>query len=375
MSDKILVTRSSLPQFEKYVEKIKGIWDSRWLTNNGPIYIEFENKLKKYLECENLELYVNGHMALDISIKALELSGEIITTPFTFASTTHAIVMNGLTPVFCDIKPNDYTIDENKIEELITEKTSAILAVHVYGQTCNVNKLQEICKKHNLKLIFDAAHAFGVRIDNKPIANFGDMSMYSFHATKVFHSIEGGAVIFNDKQHERKLKNLRNFGIEGPESVVEVGINAKMNEFAAAMGSCNLDYIDENIEKRKKVVEQYCNKIGDLDGIKLINYSENIHKGIKENYAYFPIVVDEAKAGFTRDELFFELEKNEIYARKYFYPLITEFECYVERFSNFELPIAKWVSDRVLTLPIYSDLSIDNVDRICNVILSLYKHR
>lgn len=374
MSDKILVTRSSLPPFDEYVEKIKGIWDSRWLTNNGPIYTEFEDKLKKYLQCQNLELYVNGHMALDISLKALELKGEVITTPFTFASTTHAIVMNGLIPVFCDIKPDDYTIDENKIEELITDKTSAILAVHVYGQLCNITKLKEICRKHNLKLIFDAAHAFGVELDRQPIANFGDISMFSFHATKVFHSIEGGAVIFNDKKYERKLKNLRNFGIEGPESVVEVGFNAKMNEFAAAMGSCNLDYIDENIKKRKNVVEQYCKKINNIDGIKIIDYDENIKKGIKENYAYFPIVIDETKTGFTRDELFGEFEKHSIYTRKYFYPLITEFECYEEKFENIDLPVAKWVSDRVLTLPMYSELSNSDISRICDIILNLYKH-
>ncbi len=372
MNDKILVTKSSLPPKEEYFKKIEQLWKTHWLTNNGVIYNEFEDKLKKYLGCKNLELYVNGHMALDIIIKALQLKGEVITTPFTFASTTHAIVMNGIKPVFCDINETNYTIDSDKIESLISEKTTAILAVHVYGQPCDIKKLSSIANKYNLKLIFDAAHAFGVTINGESICNFGDASMFSFHATKVFNSIEGGAVIYKDDIYSRDLKNLRNFGIEGPESVISVGLNAKMNEFAAAMGSCNLDYVDKNIEKREKLCQYYVELLSKVNGIKTINYNNNKKLGIKDNYAYFPIVIDENQTGFTRDDVFKELESNNIYSRKYFYPLVTEFECYKDKFNTDSLPIAKYVSDRVLTLPIYPDLGIDNVKRICGIIQGMH---
>ena len=368
MDNKILVTRSSMPPMEEYVEKIKSIWDSHWMTNNGGIYQELEENLKSYLGCENLELYVNGHMALDISIKALQLKGEIITTPFTFASTTHAIVMNDLTPVFCDIKPDDYTIDEEKIEALITDKTSAILAVHVYGQPCNVSRLEEIAKKHNIKLIYDAAHAFGVKIDGKSIASFGDVSMFSFHATKVFNTIEGGAIIFADKSLERKLRSLRNFGIEGPESVMEVGSNAKLSEFSAAMGVCNLKHLAEEIKKREHIFTIYTKLLAGHDGITIINPDKDPENGIISNYAYFPIIIDESITQYTRDDLFEELQNHNIFTRKYFYPLITDFECYQDRFSAYELPVAHYVADHVLTLPMYADLADDDVRRICEVI-------
>lgn len=373
MEKKVLVTKSSLPPLEEYIEKIKPMWDSHWLTNNGSIYVEFQEKLKKYLGCENIELYVNGHMALDVAIKALQLKGEVITTPFTFASTTHALVMNGITPVFCDIRRDNFTIDETKIENLITDKTSAIVAVHVYGQLCNMEKLAEIAQKHHLKLIFDAAHAFGVTLDGKSVAAFGDISMFSFHATKVFHSIEGGALIYQDKSYESSLKNLKNFGIEGPESVVSIGLNAKMNEFSAAMGCCNLDYLEENIEKRKNIVSCYLKLLKNINGIETINYEQNKEKNIKDNYAYFPIIIHEQLTGFTRDELFDALEKNQIFSRKYFYPLITDFECYKGRFSDSSLPIANYVSERVLTLPIYPDLEEADIVRICNIISNMQK--
>ncbi|KLU64361.1 dTDP-4-amino-4,6-dideoxy-D-glucose transaminase [Desulfosporosinus acididurans] len=367
MDKKILVTRSSLPPMEEYVDKIKRIWETGWMTNNGPIYTELEESMKQYLCCDNLELYVNGHMALDIAIKALGLTGEVITTPFTFASTTHALVMNDLVPVFCDIKPDDYTIDEDKVEALITEKTSAILGVHVYGQPCNVIKLEKIAEKHHLKLIFDAAHAFGVKLDGKPIANFGDISMFSFHATKVFNTIEGGALIYSDEKLTRKLKNLRNFGIEGPESVVDIGLNAKMNEFAAAMGICNLCYLDKNIQKRKHAYELYFKRLKDFKGIKMIDNKNN--QNVLWNYAYFPIVIDEKLSGFTRNELFDELQKKDIFTRKYFYPLITDFECYHGKFEQYELPVAHYVADRVLSLPIYADLEEEDILRICDAII------
>lgn len=369
MEKEILVTRSSLPPLEEYVDKIKVIWESRWMTNSGPLHQEFQQELKKYLNCKNIELYVNGHMALDIAIKALGLKGEVITTPFTFASTTHALVMNGIAPVFCDIKSDDYTIDENKVEELITEETSAILAVHVYGQPCNVDKLAQISAKYNLKLIYDAAHAFGVTLKNNSIAEYGDISMFSFHATKVFNTIEGGALVFKDNSLQRRLINLRNFGIEGPESVAEVGFNAKMNEFSAAMGICNLKQLDENILQRKRVAELYDEYLKDCKGIIRLDLSNYKNKGIRHNYAYYPILIDEKKAGYNRDCLLTELQKNNIFPRKYFYPLVTDYQCYKTKYEKYNLPTAKYVAERVLTLPMYAGMEEQDISRICKIIL------
>lgn len=375
MNNKIYVTKSSLPKFEEYVDKIKGIWDTCWMTNCGPLHQEFELELKKYLRFENLELFVNGHMALDIAIKGLNLGGEVITTPYSFVSTTHALTMNGITPVFCDIKSDDFTIDEDKIESLITDKTSAILAVHVYGIPCNLKRLSEIAEKYNLKLIYDAAHTFGIEVNEQSIACFGDVSMFSFHATKVFNSIEGGALTFKDLNLSKKFRNLRNFGIEGAESITEIGLNAKMNEFSAAMGICNLRHLDDNILKRKKITEIYVEGLSECTGIKLIDYNNLAKRNIHYNYSYFPVVINEELTGFTRDELFAELEKNNIYSRKYFYPLISNCECYAKIIKQYDLPNAEYIADRVLTLPLYSDLEEDAVHKIIMVIKSLYKGR
>lgn len=368
MGKKIMVTQSSMPPFDQYVEKIKSIWDKRWLTNNGPLHQELEEKLKQYLKCENLQLFVNGHMALDLAVKALCLKGEVITTPFTFASTTHALVMNGLTPVFCDIKSTDFTIDEKQIEGLVTDKTSAILAVHVYGQPCNVEQLDKISKKHNLKIIYDAAHAFGVEVNEQSIANYGDVSMFSFHATKVFNTIEGGALAFKDQNLTRSLQNLRNFGIEGPESVVDVGLNAKMSEFSAAMGLCNLESLEENLLKRKHITQLYNENLKNCYGIKTLNFLEDKGHRQKHNYAYYPIVVDEQHVGYNRDELYEELAQHNIFTRKYFYPLVTEYACYQEKFSQNETPVAKRIAERVLCLPLYADLDTEEVIKICKII-------
>lgn len=374
MEKRILVTKSTLPPMEEYVEEIKRIWSSNWMTNAGPIYEELENRLRQYLRCKNVELYVNGHMALDIAIKALGLAGEVITTPFTFASTTHALVMNGINPVFCDIKPEDYTIDESKVEALITEKTSAILAVHVYGRPCNVSKLEQIAHKHNLKLIFDAAHAFGVKVNGEPIGNFGDISMFSFHATKVFNTIEGGALVYKDENLTKRLRNLRNFGIEGPESVVQVGLNAKMNEFSAAMGICNLRHLDENIYDRKRVAESYYERLKGLAGIQILDFLDD--RQVTWNYSYFPIVINDTIAGFTRDELFVRLEENGVFTRKYFYPLVTDFECYRNNyFSNDLLPVAHSVANKILCLPMYAGLEEKDIVRVCDTIKCLFRER
>jgi dTDP-4-amino-4,6-dideoxygalactose transaminase len=361
----ILVTKASMPSYEEFIEEIKPIWDTAWMTNMGEFHDRLKEQLKSYLKASNLLLFVNGHMALEMTLQAMNLSGEVITTPFSFASTTHAIMRNNLTPVFCDIRKEDYTMDPDRIEELITPKTTAILPVHVYGNVCDVEKIEKIAKKHKLKVIYDAAHAFGVEVNGRGIGTFGDASMFSFHATKVFNTIEGGAVTFSDPSLEVLLNYLKNFGITGKESVEYVGGNAKMNEFQAAMGICNLRHVEENIEKRRLVVERYKERLTGIPGIRLNQEKE----GIRLNYAYFPVIFD----GFTksRNEVYECLAAHQIFARKYFYPLITDFDCYREQFQGVCLPHAKWAADNVLTLPLYADLSIEEVDRICDIILEL----
>lgn len=363
MTDKILVTRSSMPPIEEYISEIKDLWETRWLTNTGDKHKKLEALLLDYLGANNLSLFTNGHLALENVIAAMGLTGEVITTPFTFVSTTHAIVRSGLKPIFCDIDSKSMTIDTEKIGALITERTSAILPVHVYGNICNVDDLQKIADKHGIKVIYDAAHAFGVRVDGKGIANFGDASMFSFHATKVFNTIEGGAVAFKDSSVKTTLDHLKNYGITGPETVEHVGGNAKMSEFQAAMGICNLRHVDEEIKRRKAIFETYLDLLSGKLGIKL----PAIPDSIKSNYAYFPVVFDGYK--HDRDEIDDLLRKENIYPRKYFYPLTSSFECYKGRFDPKSTPVAKYVSERVLTLPIYADLAIEDVNRICSIIL------
>ena len=283
---KINVTRSSMPEFSEYCEEIKDLWDTRWLTNMGSKHREFQRKLESYLQVKNIDLVTNGHMALEISMQALGLSGEVITTPFTFASTTHAIVRSGLSPVFCDINPQDFTIDVSKIEALITDKTTAIVPVHVYGKPCDTVRIQEIAQKYGLKVIYDAAHTFGVKYKDRGIGSYGDISCYSFHATKVFHTIEGGAVCFKDEKLKDLIGRLKDFGIYDEESVTEIGPNAKMNEFCAAMGLCNLRHIDDEIAKREKVVQRYRERLEHIEGVQL----SPIQKDVVSNYAYFPVV-------------------------------------------------------------------------------------
>ena len=359
----ILVTRSSMPNYEEYCEEIKDIWDSYWLTNMGIKHKTLEKELKEYLKVSEIKLFTNGHLALECILKAMKLQGEVITTPFTFASTTHAIARCGLTPVFCDINKDDYTMDVSKIESLITDKTCAIVPVHVYGNICNVYEIERIAKKHNLKVIYDAAHTFGEEINDAGIGDFGDASMFSFHATKVFNTIEGGAVTYKDEKLNKVLNDIKNFGITGPETVEHIGGNAKMNEFQAAMGICNLRHVDDEILKRKKVVERYRKRLGSTKGIKL----SPVQDGVKSNYAYFPVVFDGYK--YNRDEVFQLLQENNIIPRKYFYPLINEFKCYQDKYSSNDTPIAKHISKRVLTLPLYADLDLETVDKICDIIL------
>lgn len=366
MEKRINVTQSSMPLMEEYIEEISSLWDSRWLTNMGEKHEKLTEGLEAYLGVDNLSLMANGHMALEMAIQALGLTGEVITTPFTFVSTTHAITRNGLTPVFCDINKYDYTINTEKLESLITPRTTAILPVHVYGNICNVEEIERIAKKHGLKVIYDAAHAFGVKKSGLGIANYGDVSIFSFHATKVFHTIEGGAVVYHDKEIGERLYDLKNFGIHGPERVYSVGANAKMNEFQAAMGICNLRHIDEEIQKRKHVSERYQKRLGGVDGITLRIIQENV----QSNYAYFPILIDWKRFGKSRNEVYTQLRENNINTRKYFYPLTSEFECYRGKFDVASTPVALEISRQVLALPIYAGLENETIDWICDIILS-----
>lgn len=359
----VMVTRSSLPPLEEYVEMLKPIWDSAWLTNMGAYHEEFKEQLKERLKTQNLELFVNGHMALELVLQAFDLSGEVITTPFSFASTTHAIVRNGLTPVFCDINEEDYTLDVEKLEALITEKTTAIVPVHVYGNLCDVERIQEIADRHHLKVIYDAAHAFSEELNGTGAAQFGDASMFSFHATKVFHSIEGGAVAFRDARLADRLYQLKNFGITGYESVEYVGSNGKMNEFQAAMGLCNLRHLDGEIEKRRVLTERYRQRLGGVSGIRLCGEKP----GVSHNYAYMPVVFDGYR--MDRDQVFAKLKEYNIFARKYFYPCINSYACYREQFRAEDTPVAQRIASQVLTLPLYAELPMETVDKICDLIL------
>ncbi|RGY63027.1 DegT/DnrJ/EryC1/StrS family aminotransferase [Fusobacterium ulcerans] len=369
LNKKIMVTKSFLPPYEEYCEEIKEIWNTYWLTNMGIKHETLKEKMKKYLDVKNITLCSNGHLALEMAIRALKLTGEVITTPYTFASTTHAITRCGLTPVFCDIEMESFTIDISKIEELITEKTSAIIPVHVYGNPCNVEEIEKIAKKHNLKVIYDAAHTFGVEINGRGIGNYGDVSMFSLHATKVYSTIEGGALTYNNDDYSALFRLEKNFGITGPEEVIQNGGNAKLNEFQAAMGLVNLKYVDSEILKRKKLVEKYRELLNSIEGIR---YLEDI-KGIRHNYAYFPIIIDEKIYGKTRDEVFEKLKDYNIFTRKYFYPLINNFECYKEKYKDIKLPNAKYVSDRVMTLPMYGDLTLEEVEYICKTLKEIKK--
>lgn len=365
MGSSVYVTRSSMPPYEEYIEAIKPLWDSHWLTNMGKYHQELEQKLKKYLNVQELSLMVNGHMALELAIQAMDFpeGAEVITTPFTFVSTTHAIVRNRLKPVFCDVKLCDGTIDEAKIENLITGRTAAIIPVHVYGNVCNVEEIQRIADKYGLKVIYDAAHAFGITYQGKGIGNYGDASVFSFHATKVFNTIEGGAVAFSDDRLYDKLYNLKNFGIRGEELVTDVGANAKMNEFCAVMGLCNLKYTENAVSERKQQHEYYSRNIGEVKGIRLFDN----HRKASCNYSYFPILVEE-DYGMSRDELYDYMKSNDIYLRKYFYPLTADQACFSNKYAEVELTFAREISKKVLVLPIYEGLGKEKVEKIVSLI-------
>ncbi|WP_407463251.1 DegT/DnrJ/EryC1/StrS family aminotransferase [Methanobrevibacter sp.] len=360
--EKIFVTRPLLPPLKEYQKKLEEIWDNQWLTNYGPLEHEFQTNLKNLFNAKNVELFSNGHTSLDLALKALDLEGEVITTPFTFASTTQAIIENNLKPVYADVDDEYYNINPGNIESLITEDTCAIMPVHVFGNPCEVEKIERIAKKHDLKVIYDAAHAFGVKIENKPIVKYGDMSMLSFHATKVFNTIEGGALIFDDDELSYKLKALKNFGITpDKEEVRFLGKNGKMNEFEAAMGLCNLNNLDNVIHERSLIYNHYLECLEDLEDageLKVIRPKANVDY----NYAYFTIKLNGVE---ERDYLMDKLAEYNVFAKKYFYPPCNEFPAY-----DFErnTPIAKDVSDSILSLPMYYGLSLDDVGQICEII-------
>ena len=364
----IYVTRPFLPPLEKFCDGLKEIWESRWLTNNGPILKRYTRELANYFETDNVCLFNNGTLALQIGLQGMGISGEVITTPFTFVATTHALFWNKIRPVFVDIEPGYFVLDPEKVEAAITPWTTAILAVHVFGHPCNVNVLADIARRHNLKLIYDAAHAFGVRVGDKSLAHFGDMSMFSFHATKIYHSLEGGMLTFQDSGLKGVCDYLKNFGFKSEVEVVMPGTNAKMNEMQALMGSMVLGYLDELIKKRQQITEIYLERLNDVPGIK---FPPKLPADVRYNYAYLPIHVIEKEFGMSRDELYEELKKYNIYTRRYFYPLICDFSCYRSVSVKDPLTVARKVASRILTLPIYYDLSLDEVQRICDILRAI----
>lgn len=361
----ITVTSPLLPPLEEFVPYLQKIWDNRWLTNNGEMHQKLEQQLADYLGVEYLSLFSNGTLALITALQALNITGEVITTPYSFVATTHSIFWNKCTPVFVDVEPKYYNIDPTKIEAAITEKTTAIMPVHVYGNPADTDAIQKIADKYGLKVIYDAAHAFGVKKNGASILNAGDLSVLSFHATKIYSTIEGGAVICHSQEMKHHIDNLKNFGFRGETVVEEPGINAKLNEVQSAFGLLSLKYIDVAIVKRKRIVEQYRAALKGVSGISFLLEQNNI----EHNYAYFPIFVDEAKYGISRDALYDKLKSNNILGRRYFYPLISSFEPYRELPSAQNLPVAQKAAEQVICLPLYPDLESEDVERIINLIV------
>lgn len=362
MEKNIPVTRSSMPDFEEYCEEIKKMWDSRWLSNRGEIHRDFETKLIDYLGVPHVALFGNGHLALEVMLQTSGVRGKVITSPFTHISTSHSIVRSGLTPVFCDINEEDLTIDPEKIEALVDEDTCAIMATHVYGYVCHVHEIEAIAKKHGLKVFYDAAHAFGEKLDGVGIGNYGDAAMISTHATKAFHTIEGGIVTYRDAELFHAFDNITNFGFTGNDTIGYIGTNARMNEFEAAMGICNLRHLDAEIAKRKRIADRYTERLHGMQGIRLIAPQ----KGVEYNYAYYPVIFD----GFRldREGVLKLLAEHNITARRYFYPSVNLAECYGDRFKDAQVPLSEYYAQRVLTLPLYADMTIEDADRVCDVL-------
>lgn len=369
MSKPITVTSPLLPPLEEFIPYLEQIWESKWITNNGPFHQQLEEALCEYLGVKYISVFTNGTLPLITALQALRITGEVISTPYSFVATTHALWWNGIKPVFVDIDPQTLNLDPKKIERAITPKTTAIMPVHVYGNPCNIEEIQAIADKYGLKVIYDAAHAFGVRINGESILNNGDMSTLSFHATKTYNTIEGGALICHDAKTKKRIDYLKNFGFAGETEVVAPGINAKMDEVRAAYGLLNLKYVDRAIENRKLIAQTYREGLKSIKGISFLNDIE----GVRHNYSYFPIFVDEKEYGLTRDELYQKLKDNNILGRRYFYPLISDFSTYRELDSAnpTNLPVANKIAEQVICLPIYGDLELKDVERVINAISKL----
>jgi dTDP-4-amino-4,6-dideoxygalactose transaminase len=361
----IYVTRPFLPPLADFTQGLQEIWDNEWLTNNGPVLQRFQKELCQYFDTQNLCLFSNGTLALQIALQGMQLSGEVITTPFTFVATSHALRWNNIQPVFVDIEPDHYTLDPEKVEAAITPQTTAILAVHVYGYPCKLQELADIACRHNIKLLYDAAHAFDVKVDGKSIGHYGDLSMFSFHATKLYHSLEGGMLMFSESGHKKVFDCLKNFGLENDLEISAVGTNAKMNEIQALMGLQVLQHVDGIIERRKQVDTLYRKRLAEIPGIHVPALPP---QNIQFNYAYFPIEIDTAKFGMTRDQFHSALQRYNVFSRRYFYPIIPDFACYRSLPVKDPLTIARSVSQRILTLPIYDSLSLEDANRICDCI-------
>jgi dTDP-4-amino-4,6-dideoxygalactose transaminase len=365
----IYVTRPFLPPLEEFSQGLEEIWESRWLTNDGPILRRFTQELCNLFETDNACLFNNGTLALQIALQGMGISGEVITTPYTFVATTHALFWNKIRPVFVDIEPEYYTMDPEKVEAAITPWTTAILAVHVYGHPCKLNALADIARRHNLRLIYDAAHAFGVKVGTKPIGHFGDLSMFSFHATKSFHSMEGGLLVFKESGLKEIFDYLKNFGFKNEVEVVMPGTNAKMNEMQALMGSLHLKYHGEVIRKRATITNLYTCRLKEVPGIHL---PPPLSSAIRFNHSYMPVEVDEQQFGMSRDALYEKLMEYNVYTRRYFYPLVCDYACYRSLSVKDPLTVARRVANRILTLPIYDSLELPDVEKICDIIISLH---
>jgi dTDP-4-amino-4,6-dideoxygalactose transaminase len=366
MNKPITVTRPTLPPFEEFIESLRAIWDSRILTNNGPFHEKFEKDLAAHLGVEHLSLFANGTLALLAALRIMDLDGEVITTPFSFVATTHALWWNGLRPVFADIEPDFFNLDPERVEAAITPRTRAILPVHVYGQPCRVERFRDIAAKHGLRLIYDAAHAFGVRIGGVPIVAYGDLSVLSFHATKKFNTIEGGAVVCRNAATKRELDHFRNFGYIGETEVAGPGINAKMNELQAAYGLLQLKAAGSIMARCRMVGDLYRSRLRDIPGLRVPAEQSNV----EGPPSYFPILIETERFGRTRDDVYESLKKNRIFGRRYFYPLISRFPPYngLPSAAPANLPVAERAASQVLCLPLYPDLEPDDVNRICDII-------
>lgn len=360
------VTQPAMPPLEEFVDYLKQIWDSRILTNNGPFHNQFEDELAEYLGVKYISLFSNGTLALITALQALRITGEVITSPFSFVATTHSLWWNNIRPVFTDIDPNYFNLDPSKIEAAISPQTTAILPVHVYGNPCNVEAIQRIADTYGLKVIYDAAHAFGVKINGNSVLNYGDLSIMSFHATKVFSTIEGGAIVCHDEVIKKRIDFLKNFGFADEVTVVAPGINAKMNEVQAAYGLLQLKYINQFISKRKAVADLYRQELAGTSGIRFISDME----GVLHGYPYFPVLIDASIYGHTRNEVYDKLKKHNIYGRRYFYPLISQFSTYRGLASSKpeNLPIATRVAEQVICLPIYPDIDNEIVKKIITLL-------